>query len=139
MLKQLGAQHGNTVERRLARSALGAGLREMSKRIRAAAPKGTRIKKSVSDRMKKSRRTGQHEAKSGLNVGRKKDTAPHAHFFTLGTADRETKDGRKRGRVIANRFVRQAIEQGGTAVVAAMLNRIRVRLPTELARLRKQV
>lgn len=137
VLKELGKNHGDSVERRLSRAALGAGLRESAKVMKEAAPKGSRIKKSVGTRFAKNRRTGIHEAKAGLNVGKKNGTAPHAHFFVLGTAPRETEDGRNRGFVEANRFVRKAINQDGPRILVAMLKRIDERLPFEIARARK--
>ena len=137
VLKELGRTHGDSVERRLGRAALGAGLRESAKVIREAAPKGSRIKKSVGTRFAKNRYKGIHEAKAGLNVGKKNGTAPHAHFFVLGTLPRETQDGQKRGYVQANKFVRTAINQDGPRILVAMLKRIDERLPFEIARARK--
>ena len=137
VLKELGKTYGDTVERRLGRAALGAGLRESAKVMREAAPKGSRIKKSIGTRFAKNRFKGIHEAKAGLNVGKKNGTAPHAHFFVLGTAPRQTEDGQNRGFVEANKFVRKAISENGPRILVAMLKRIDERLPFEIARARK--
>lgn len=106
--------------------------------IRQAAPPRTRIKKSVGTVFKKNKRRNYHQAKAGLNVGKKNGTAPHAHFFVLGTVDRFTKDGSPRGRVVAMKFVRQAIDAGGSEIAAAMIKRIQTRLPVEVERLRRK-
>jgi hypothetical protein len=135
VIAELSRPYGNSVERRLSRAALGAGLTESAKLIRRAAPKGSRIKASVGTRFKKNRRTGQHEAKAGLNVANKSGTAPHAHFFVLGTQRRKTRDGRNRGKVEANRFVRRAMA-GGSSVITAMIRRVQKRFPAEVARAR---
>lgn len=138
VLKELGKQHGNTVERRLARAALGAGLTEAARIIRREAPKRTRIRKAVGQRFKKNRRRGIHEAKAGLNVGKKHGSAPHAHFFVLGTARRRTKRGENRGKVRPNYFVRRAIELGDARIQGKMFERIMKRLPLEIARARRK-
>lgn len=137
VLKDLGRQYGDSVERRLGRAALGAGLRESAKIIREAAPKGSRIKKSVGTRFARNRYKGIHEAKAGLNVGKKSGTAPHAHFFVLGTSVRQTSDGANRGKVEAQKFVRNAIGQNAPRILVAMLKRIDERLPAEVDRARK--
>lgn len=133
----MGKNHGDVIERRLSRAALGAGLTETAKLIRQAAPKGTSIKKAVGTRFKKNRRSGIHEAKAGLNVGRKHGAAPHAHFFTLGTVERFTKTGDARGRIQANQFVSRAVNMGHPSIAAAMIKRIRKRLPREIEMLRR--
>jgi hypothetical protein len=138
VILELGARHGNNVERRLARAALGAALTESARLIRNAAPRGTRIRKSVGKRFNKNRRIGVHEAKAGLNVGSKSGTAPHAHFFTLGTKARYTKRGQFRGSVPENVFVKQAIEQNSGSIRQKMMQRVMKRLPIELERARRR-
>lgn len=137
VIRELSAVYGNTVERRLSRAALGAGLTEAAKLIRRAAPKGSRIKQSVATRFKKNRRTGQHEAKAGLNVGKKSGVAPHAPFFVLGTVKRKNRAGQNRGKVNPHRFVRNAIA-GGSPVIAAMIRGVQKRFPAEVARVRNK-
>lgn len=134
MLKELGRNYGDSVERRLARSAVGVGLRIAAKSIKNAAPKGSRIKRSVGTRFKRNRRSGVHEAKAGLNVGGKQGTAPHAHFFTLGTGRRMTATGENRGMMRPDPFVRDSISGDRGAIVSAMQKQIVKRLPFELAR-----
>lgn len=139
VIKELGERYGNSIERRLARSALGAGLTEMAKIIRQRSPKRTRLRKSVGSKQGKNRyRGGEYQAKAGLNVGRKKGTAPHAHFFTLGTAKRYHQNGKYVGRIKPNDFVRRAADEGGPRVIVAMTRRITARLPIEIENLRKR-
>jgi hypothetical protein len=138
VLQALGKKHGDTVERKLARAALGAALTKSAQLIRKAAPARTRIKKSIGTRFKKNKRSGVHEAKAGLNVGNKHGTAPHAHFFVLGTDYRFTKSGAARGKIIPNKFVRLAIAAGSSQIIKAMFQRIVARLPIEIDRLRRK-
>lgn len=138
VIKEFGARHGNSVERRLARAALGAALTESARLIRNAAPRGTRIRKSVGKRFAKNRRTGVHEAKAGLNVGSKSGTAPHAHFFTLGTKARYTRRGQFRGSILENVFVKRAIEQNSSSIRNKMMQRVVQRLPIEIANSRRR-
>lgn len=132
VLGELGKNVGPTVERKLSRAALGAGLTEAARLIRKAAPRKSRLKKSVGTRFKKDTKRGQHTAKAGLNVGKKNGTAPHAHFFTLGTAQRHTRRGLNRGRVVPNFFVKRAIEMGEPSIARKMIERIHARLPIEI-------
>jgi hypothetical protein len=137
VIKELAAVHGDRAERRLARAAISAGLSELVKIERNAAPKGTRIRQAIGSRFKKSRRTGVHEAKAGLNVGKKNGTAPHAHFFVLGTQPRYTKTRKFLGKMTANDFLKRAVEAGSSRVESAMLRRIQKRLPKILDDIKK--
>lgn len=139
VIKELGERFGNTIERKLARAALGAGVTEMAKIIRERSPKRTRIRKSIAGKQKNNKYIGRYEAKAGLNVGSKRGTAPHAHFFTLGTANRyHKKTGKFVGRVQPNDFVRRAADEGGPRVIVAMTRRITKRLPIEIENLRRR-
>lgn len=133
-LKELGRNYGDSVERRLSRSALGAGLSTTAKLIKADAPADTMIKKAVGTQLGKNKRKNIHEAKVGLNVGNRKNTAPHAHFYVLGTKTRQTKLSRNRGRVSPRRFVRGSVQAGRGQILGAMTRRIQERLPIEIAR-----
>lgn len=49
-------------------------------------------------------------AKAGVNVAKKRaQRAPHAHLLGLGTKERETKAGKKRGRITARPWVPDAV------------------------------
>lgn len=139
VLIEIGKDHGDTVERRLSRVGLGAGLTTATKLIRRAAPKGSRIRKSVGSRFKKDKKAGIHQAKAGLNVGKKNGVAPHGVFFSLGTDERFTKHGIRRGRMAANRFVRRAVESGRTEIATVIVVKIKKRLPVEIERVRRRV
>lgn len=131
LLKEISADFGNSVERKLARAALGAGLTQMARLIRAEAPT-RKLKSAVGTRNQRQKGKQIYGAKAGLNVGKKNGRAPHAHFFVLGTKERRTKKGRFTGKVEPHKFVRRAIESGERSVVNAMLERIRKRLPIEI-------
>lgn len=136
VLQELGDRHGDSVERRLARSALSAGLTKASRLIIQAAPKRTRLRKAVGKRFKKNRKTGQHEAIVGLNVGSKNGTAPHAPWYTLGTKKRVTRKGQNRGQAPAKPFVAQAFNAGRVDIETAMLRQVTKRLPIEVMKAR---
>jgi len=138
VLRELGATHGKSVERRLARLALGAGLTPLAQRIRKGAPPRTRIRKAIGKRNKRNRRKGIHEAKAGINVGSKAGKAPHGAWFAAGTADRTTKKGQNRGRMLGDNFVVRATKEARPRVQQAMLYRIRQRLPSVIQQVAKK-
>jgi hypothetical protein len=143
VIKELAAVHGDRAERRLARAAISAGLSELVKIERNAAPKGTRIRRAIGSRFNKNRRTGIHEGKAGLNVGNKSGVAPHAPFYVLGTKDRFTRrsemkiKGAYRGKMTADDFLKSAVNAGESRVESAMLRRIQKRLPGILKQIKK--
>lgn len=97
--------------RKASRKAVNKGLTVLRRGVAAEAPVGESgfLKKSIGRRMEKSRGE-EHSGKVGPGVGkRRKDTgtnaAPHAHLVALGTTDRFTRRGARRGRMPANDFV----------------------------------
>lgn len=109
--------------KRIQRNAVNKALTVISKAIRNQAPVGTTrgLKKSIGKRFKRKKRTGEIEAKAGIQVGKKKaklaavrgatdssgsgSMAPHAHLVALGTKPRYTKRGAYRGVMPSNDFV----------------------------------
>lgn len=129
VVRELGETHGKSVERRLARIALSAGLTPLASQIRKRAPKGSSLRKGIGRRNKRSRRKGIHEAKAGLNVGSRAGTARHGHLYTLGTKRRQTRAGANRGRMPADDFVSVATREAEPRVVSRMVAAIQRRLP----------
>tara|TARA_R110000822_G_scaffold216828_1_gene351385 strand:- start:2843 stop:3358 length:516 start_codon:yes stop_codon:yes gene_type:complete len=144
---------------RVARSALGAGLGEVAKRIKKAAPVGKTksLQKSIGKRYEKTKRIKYFQAKAGVNVGKQKKTAegfekkinaPHAHLVALGTKQRTRKRiGGKfsyirkpsskqlsTGTMPSNPFVRTAYNASKNAVMSRMIRKAEQRLNIELAK-----
>lgn len=118
---------------RIVAGSLRAGSTYLGREIRKAAPKGKTklIRKAVASRVK--RRRGKLTAKVGLNVGRKRNTAPHAHLVTLGTEERTTADGRSRGAIKpGNAFVRLTANRHRREAVDRMRQRFNQQLEKEL-------
>lgn len=138
IIRELASPFGDSVERRLSRSALSAGMTELSKAIRRRVPKNettARIRKAVGTRFSRNRRINQHEAKVGFNVGRKQNTAPHAHLYLLGTVERKTNARARRGKVKRGpRIVREAAAASSSAVINGMIRRVTKRFPVEVRR-----
>lgn len=116
-----------TVQRRIVRAALNAGMRVMAKGFRAAAPKGPtgNLRKSIGQRIV-NRRGMITTAKVGIDVGKltlKKAasklvsaSAAHGHLVTLGTKQRRVrKTGKSVGRMTANPFIRRAYDANKSA------------------------
>lgn len=130
------------VARRIVRKSTTAGLKVVSDAIRAeikAAPISPQLKRSlartVGRRFKKSRKTGQLEAKAGVAVGKK--TKPltrsgrnkggvgigprNVHWFVLGTKNRTVKKTRQSsGRIKAVPVVAGAGQKAGPAARSTM-------------------
>ena len=112
--RQLAAL-GTRGARSVNRNAVSAGLTVIAKGQRREAPvgKSRATKKSVGKRFQKRRKDGEHEAKAGIHVGKKKrrpdgskgSIAPHAHLTALKTAPRYTTSGAFRGAVQENDWV----------------------------------
>lgn len=100
--------------RRVVRAAVGAMLKVIGnagrKGMRTSFKKKTGLlHKAVGSRNKKSKKTGEAEAKAGVNVAKKKGTAaPHGHLAILGTVKRKTSDGKNRGAMPRNDAFRRA-------------------------------
>ena len=97
----------DSVRKRIMRKAVEKSMVVVAGEIRKSVPPITtpghsnkRIKKSVGYRRLKARHDIE-SGKAGLRVGNseKAKAAPHAHWIPLGTQERVTKDGKKRGRV----------------------------------------
>lgn len=103
-------------QRRVARSALGKALTMVARGIRNAVdPKQKSAKKTVGTKNKKNKKTGVHEAKVGLGVGKrtksKKQRDPkkggvgisktNIHWLVLGTGDRTTDGDKNTGKMPA--------------------------------------
>lgn len=119
--------------RRPLRSGVGKGLTVVAKAIRQAAPVGkTRsIRKAIGKRFARNRRSGEMEAKAGIDVGKKRSRdgskgiqARHGHLVALGTAERFTKTGAKRGSVRANDFVGRGFAASASQAAAVIVNTV---------------
>ena len=106
-----------------------AGLGEYRKQMRAAVS-NPRVRKTIATRFKRRRKQGITEAKAGAGVGKHKTTKSgsrgrpgvgiskqNAHWYFLGTSQRQTKDGANRGRMPPHGGIRQgSIAARGTAM-----------------------
>lgn len=155
VLTELGAAHGKTAENRLARRALAAGGKPLTKSLKKEAPKFSRyrrsgkrkqkaarmrtVEKSIGFRNKRDKTRNVHEAKGGVNVAKGKGKAfAQGHLFTIGSRGRRTKSGANRGRMPANDFVRRATRIAGPAVLNAMKFSIVSGLPGEIEKVRRK-
>lgn len=155
-IKELGANHGKSVERALAKRALRAMLKPVTASIKRDAPtlsktrmtgKGKRrrparvpiIRKSIGSSFKRNKRRNVHEAKAGLNVAKKTNGQfKQAHLYTLGSRKRRTKAGLNRGRMERNDFVAKARERAQTAAQQAGLFAVKQALPIEVEKVRQR-
>ncbi|MGE0105115.1 MAG: hypothetical protein AB7G12_12770 [Thermoanaerobaculia bacterium] len=126
------------MQRKIAGKANNAGLMEILKAQRDAAP-NKRLKRALGKRNKRNRRTGMQEGKVGLNVGKRGPKQfQQGHLLTLGTEDRWTGSKKRnsrrgivqvlktaatrafRGRIKPNDWIRQATKRAlGTAAQVA--------------------
>lgn len=93
---------GDKIEKKIAFQALNASVGEGRKALRAAVPsRYKRIRKAVGSKTaRKHKRSGLPSAMFGYNVGKKvgRGFAGHAAPLSVGTRERFTKDGERRGR-----------------------------------------
>ena len=147
---------------KIARSALGAGLGLVAKKIKKAAPVGKTkaLRNSIGKRFEKRKRPQWFQAKAGVNVGKQKKTAegfdgrinaPHAHLVALGTSGRKRKriGGRfsyirkptaaqlSTGTMPANPFLKQAYMSAKAEASERMKAKAKERLAKELAKAKK--
>lgn len=78
------------------------------------------------------RRTGKRRKDPRISLLTRK---PHAHLIEEGTAERYTKKGYYRGRVLPNRFFSDAIRENRTGINQAMLRTALKRTTSTLERL----
>lgn len=173
VLETIGRTTGASVERRLARGALAAGGKPLKKAIKREVPTRSRyrvvgkrkkraattntLRKSIGFRNNRNRRSGQHEAKAGVNVANTYSARrhPHLHLLALGTKRRYTgartwrnksgprsrrtgKPRQYRGYLEPDSFVARGVAISRGAVSQAMLYYIRRRLPVEVEKLRRR-
>jgi hypothetical protein len=103
-----------SAQRRIARAGLAKQMTNLSRGIRNAIPPDQKsAKKTIGRKNKKNPKTGQHEAKVGLGVGKRtkstKQRDPkkggkgiskeNIHWLVLGSKERRTKSGRSTGKM----------------------------------------
>lgn len=155
VIEELGATHGKSVERNLAKRALRAMLKPVAAAIKRDAPKLSRsrmtgkrkkklasvaiIRKSVGSRFARNKRKNVHEAKAGLNVTKSASKQfRQAHLYTIGSQRRATRKGLNRGRMGSDTFVIKARERSQTAASQAGLYAVQKGLPIEVEKVRKR-
>jgi len=155
IIEELGATHGKSVERNLAKQALRAMLKPVAAAIKRDAPKLSRsrltgqrqkrlakvgtIRKAVGSRLSRNKRRNIHEARAGLNVA--KSRGKHfrqAHLYTLGSKRRTTRKGLNRGQMGGDDFVIKARERSQAAASQAGLYAVHKALPGEIEKVRKR-
>ena len=109
--------------RKVKRKAMGKGQAVLVKAIKAEIPADQKsIKKSIGRRYKKSRRSGEMEAKVGANVGKKKGKqVPQAHLVLAGTKERAHQSGKSTGRVEASEAVPRGYQSSKGTAMRVML------------------
>jgi hypothetical protein len=138
-------------QKRISRSTLGNGLTVLGRGIRNAIdPKQKSAKKTVGSKNKKNKKTGLHDAKVGLGVGKRtkskkqRDTKKggvgiskeNIHWLTLGTGHRATKKGKSTGRIppVGIRWVKEGIRKAEPEAVRVMQQTARAKLIQEAAK-----
>jgi len=140
---------GDRTAKRINAAAVRSGMAVIRKAVKAEAPRGPNgnIKRAIGARFRKKRTTGIYEAKVGANVGKrinqrttksgkiqKANSAPHAHLVILGTAERLTKSGARRGTMKPNNFVDRGFAKSQGHALSVMKRRLREGIDREVAR-----
>lgn len=126
--------------RRARTAAVRAGMTQIARGIRSEVPVGETkaLKKSIGSRVAKAKRgrnKGTTQAKSGVNVGKKKaKRAPHSHLVALGTDRRDTESGRDRGVMPDNDFVRRGFDKSAGTAKTKMLAKLGQTIEKEAAK-----
>lgn len=137
-------------QKRISRAALGKGLTVLGRGIRNAIdPKQKSAKKTVGSKNKKNKKTGLHDAKVGLGVGKRTKSKKqrgtkkgvgiskeNIHWLTLGTGHRATKKGKSTGRMppVGIRWVKQGVKHAEPEAVRVMQQTARAKLIQEAAK-----
>lgn len=133
-------QLGDTVGGRIAAKAVRRGQSVIRKAIAAEAPRGSTgsLRRSIGSRFRKRRKRGELSAIVGINVGKRvkplatrtgktraANSAPHGHLAALGTQERSTRSGAKRGRMPANNFVGRGFRRSAGSAAAVVRQTLR--------------
>lgn len=105
--------------RRLRRQTLEDGARSLTDSAKRATP-GRRRKIRRATTYTISDRGGETRARVGINIGSKRNKAPHAVWIIKGTRLRATKNGANRGRIKGDDFFTRAIRRGRAAAIDKM-------------------
>lgn len=119
--------------RRIVRNGMNRAMTILHKAMRAAVPPAAtkghgqkRLKAALGKRYKKSRRSGEYEAKVGANVGKRRERqAPQWHLLMLGTADRYTGSVTRRSRSRIGRRTFRTVQEESTGNPRRFRGRIR--------------
>jgi len=143
-----------SVRKRIMRTAVNRSLTIIAREIRKSVPKATtpghnmkRVKKSVGSRPYKAKRD-YYAGKTGLRVGNRildkelgitsSTVAPHAHWVPLGTNERRTKKGARRGKVTPRPFVDSAASRAEPAALEEMRQRFKKQFDKEVEKERRK-
>jgi len=144
----------DSVRRRIMRSSVNRALTIIAREIRKSVPKATtpghdmkRVKKSIGKRDYRSKRD-EYAGKTGLRVGNRildkelgitsSSVAPHAHWVPLGTNERRTKKGARRGKVTPRPFVRSAASRAEPMALEEMRQRFKKQFDKEVEKERRK-
>lgn len=135
-------------QKRVARAALGKALTVLARGIRNAIdPKQKSAKKTVGTKNKKNKKTGIHEAKVGLGVGKrtksKKERTSKAgvgiskeniHWLTLGTTERTTDYGKSTGAMppVGRGWVKKGVKAAEPEAVRVMQETMKKKIEDEV-------
>lgn len=122
--------------RKIGRKAVNKGLTVLAKAIRAKAPR--KLRGIIGKRHKKDRNTKLFVAKAGVGVAlTKKKKGKYGWYLFLqavGTKQRITKRGGRRGRLVSKNFVPEAYNESQAAVMGAMEASLRANIEAEARR-----
>jgi len=146
--------------RSITRASTNAGMTAFAKVVRAQiggesgiSPKLRRaLKRTVGKRFKRRHRQDAMDAKVGLGVGKKNQPVrsgdnkggvgvakANVHWFALGTRSRTTKSGTKTGRITQLKIMQRARGPGIAASRTAMIQMARIKIDTEVKKLKRMV
>jgi hypothetical protein len=138
-------------QKRIARAALGKALTVLARGVRNAIdPSQKSAKKTVGTKNKKNKKTGLHEAKVGLGVGKQTKSKKqrdskkggvgisktNIHWLVLGTKQRARDDGANTGSMpmIGKGWLKQGIKKAEPEAFRVMQETAKAKLAQEVAR-----
>lgn len=138
-------------QKRIARAALGKALTVLARGVRNAIdPKQKSAKKTVGTKNKKNKKTGVHEAKVGLGIGKRTKSKKqrvgnkpgvgisktNIHWLVLGTKSRTTDDGKSTGAMppVGKGWLKDGLKAAEPEAFRVMQETVKTKLAQEVSK-----